>query len=226
MPTRHVSMRRPRGCGRGGIDVTVSDAARRIITRPGRRCTARSRRVRRRRRGGRRAHAANGERGARAAHGDVGCSTGPETRSSRSPPRPTSPTRSGARCTRTSAPPAPTKCPICAMDLVPIAPPRAGEYRLDVTPQPAAKGRGAAGLTLRIRDPDTGRDVAMFAEAHQRLLHLFIIGRDLQYFAHEHPERTARGFAAGDARCRPAPTWSSRISFLAVAIRRWSIARS
>ena len=47
---------------------------------------------------------------------------------------------------------------------------------------------------MRIRDPDTGRDVAMFAEAHQRLLHLFIIGRDLQYFAHEHPERTARGF--------------------------------
>ena len=91
--------------------------------------------------------------------------------------------------------PGATKCPICAMDLVPIAPPRAGEYRLDVDVQPAAKGRGAAGLTLRIRDPDTGRDVAMFAEAHQRLLHLFIIGRDLQYFAHEHPERTARGFA-------------------------------
>jgi hypothetical protein len=49
-------------------------------------------------------------------------------------------------------------------------------------------------LTLRIRDPDTGRDVAMFTEAHQRLLHLFIIGRDLRFFAHEHPERTARGF--------------------------------
>ena len=90
--------------------------------------------------------------------------------------------------------PGATKCPICAMDLVPIAPPRAGEYRLDVTPRPAAGGRGAAGLTLRIRDPDTGRDVAMFAEAHERLLHLFIIGRDLQFFAHEHPERTARGF--------------------------------
>jgi len=95
--------------------------------------------------------------------------------------------------------PGATKCPICAMDLVPIAPPRAGEYRLDVDVQPAAKGRGAAGLTLRIRDPDTRRDVAMFAEAHQRLLHLFIIGRDLEYFAHEHPERTARGFALATA---------------------------
>ena len=90
--------------------------------------------------------------------------------------------------------PGATKCPICAMDLVPIAPPRAGEYRLDVTAQPAGKGRGAAGLALRIRDPDTGRDVAMFAEAHQRLLHLFIISRDLQFFAHEHPAQTARGF--------------------------------
>lgn len=90
--------------------------------------------------------------------------------------------------------PGATKCPICAMDLVPIAPPRAGEYLLDVTPRPAAGDRGAAGLTLRIREPGTGRDVAMFAEAHERLLHLFIIGRDLQFFAHEHPERTARGF--------------------------------
>jgi len=90
--------------------------------------------------------------------------------------------------------PGATKCPICAMDLVPIAPPRAGEYRLDVVARPAVSGRGASGLTLRIRDPDTGRDVAMFTEAHQRLLHLFIIGRDLRFFAHEHPERTARGF--------------------------------
>jgi hypothetical protein len=90
--------------------------------------------------------------------------------------------------------PGATRCPICAMDLVPIAPPRAGEYRLDVAPRPAAGGRGASGLRLRIRDPATGRDVAMFAEAHERLLHLFIIGRDLEFFAHEHPERTAGGF--------------------------------
>lgn len=89
--------------------------------------------------------------------------------------------------------PGPGKCPICAMDLVAIAPPRAGEYRLDVIGRPAPKG-GLAGLSLRIRDPDSGRDVAMFAEAHERLLHLFVIGRDLQYFAHEHPERTAQGF--------------------------------
>jgi hypothetical protein len=34
----------------------------------------------------------------------------------------------------------------------------------------------------------------MFAEAHERLLHLFIISRDLRYFAHEHPRKTPEGF--------------------------------
>jgi hypothetical protein len=97
--------------------------------------------------------------------------------------------------------PAAAKCPICTMDLVPIAPPRAGEYRLDVIQQPAANGRGLRGLELHIRDPDSGREVGIFAEAHERLLHLFVIGRDLQYFAHEHPERTPAGFALA----RPLP---------------------
>jgi hypothetical protein len=91
--------------------------------------------------------------------------------------------------------PGPGRCPICTMDLVPIAPPRAGEYRLDVIPHAASNGRGLDGLDLRIRDPGSGRDVEMFAEAHERLLHLFIIGRDLRYFAHEHPERNATGFS-------------------------------
>ena len=89
--------------------------------------------------------------------------------------------------------PAPATCPICSMSLVPIAPPRAGEYRLDVTQVPSRRG-GIRALKLRIRDPDTGGDVAMFAEAHERLLHLFIVGRDLEYFAHEHPRRTGDGF--------------------------------
>ena len=91
--------------------------------------------------------------------------------------------------------PAPQACPICSMALVPIAPPRAGQYRLEVTQVPARRGAGTSALKLRIRDPDSHENVQMFAEAHERLLHLFIIGRDLRYFAHEHPRRTDDGFA-------------------------------
>lgn len=90
--------------------------------------------------------------------------------------------------------PAPETCPICSMTLVPIAPPRAGQYRLEVTQLPARRGGGIRALELRIRDPDSREDVKMFAEAHERLLHLFIVGRDLRYFAHEHPRRTSGGF--------------------------------
>ena len=86
------------------------------------------------------------------------------------------------------------RCPICSMDLVPIPPPRIGEYRVDVTQVPAANGKGLRALTLQIRDPDSGTPVAMFAETHKRLLHLFIIGWDLHYFAHEHPVQTDAGF--------------------------------
>ena len=91
--------------------------------------------------------------------------------------------------------PEPQACPICSMALVPIAPPRTGQYRLEVTQAPARRGAGTSALKLRIRDPDSHENVQMFAEAHERLLHLFIIGRDLRYFAHEHPRRTDDGFA-------------------------------
>lgn len=88
----------------------------------------------------------------------------------------------------------PQTCPICSMALVPIAPPRVGGYRMEVTQVPAQRGGGVRALKLRIRDPDSREDVAMFAETHERLLHLFVVGRDLQLFAHEHPERTRDGF--------------------------------
>jgi hypothetical protein len=83
-------------------------------------------------------------------------------------------------------------CPICAMALVPIPPPRVGEFKLDVavTPRP---GGGAAGLSLAIRDPDTGDPVTRFIEVHERQLHLFVISRDLERFDHVHPERRDDG---------------------------------
>jgi hypothetical protein len=86
--------------------------------------------------------------------------------------------------------PAPRTCTLCGMDLVPIPPPRLGEYRLDVEPvvSGAARARGmrVTGLRLRVNDPD-GQRVTTFATVHEREFHLFIIGRSLEYFAHVHP---------------------------------------
>ena len=85
------------------------------------------------------------------------------------------------------------KCPLCRMDLVPIPPPRVGEYRMDIAVTAAAGGRGASKLRLTFRDPGTGRPVSSFATIHERLLHLFVIDRKLEYFRHAHPERVADG---------------------------------
>ena len=81
------------------------------------------------------------------------------------------------------------KCAICGMDLVPIPPLRLGEYRLDVE---VRGSRRVTGLQLRMRDSD-GRPVTAFATVHERPFHLFIVSRDLQYFAHVHPEPAAGG---------------------------------
>ena len=84
-------------------------------------------------------------------------------------------------------------CPVCSMALVPIPPPRIGEYRMDVTVMPAADGKGMSGLRLVIRDPETGAPVPSFARVHERLVHLFIISRSLDDFAHVHPESIGAG---------------------------------
>jgi len=84
------------------------------------------------------------------------------------------------------------KCPVCFMALVPIPPPRLGEYKIDVTLVPRAGG-GASGLDIAVRDPETGDPVTQFIDVHERSFHLFILSRDLTQFAHVHPERTADG---------------------------------
>ena len=78
------------------------------------------------------------------------------------------------------------KCPLCAMALVPITPPRIGEYKIDVTLLPRAVG-GASGFEVAVRDPDKGDPVTSFIDVHERPLHLFVISRDLAQFAHVHP---------------------------------------
>jgi hypothetical protein len=83
------------------------------------------------------------------------------------------------------------KCPVCGMALVPIPPPKIGEYKFDVSQMIDA--RGFRGLTLAVREPDTGARVSKFAVVHEKPFHLFIVSRDLKYFAHVHPDDAADG---------------------------------
>jgi hypothetical protein len=77
-------------------------------------------------------------------------------------------------------------CPICKMTMVPIPPMRIGEYRMDVA---TIAGRaGLAGLRVTIRNPSDGSLVRTFEVVHERPFHLFVVGRDLRYFRHLHPE--------------------------------------
>jgi hypothetical protein len=85
------------------------------------------------------------------------------------------------------------RCPLCRMELVPIPSPRIGEYRMDVAITPGAGGRGASKLRLTVREPGSDRPVSSFATIHERLLHLFIIDRQLEYFRHLHPRQLADG---------------------------------
>jgi hypothetical protein len=84
-------------------------------------------------------------------------------------------------------------CPICRMPMVPIPPMRVGEYRMQVTPMADRRGRGLTGLQLRFRDPARGAVVPALETVHERPLHLFVVGRDLEFFRHLHPEARADG---------------------------------
>lgn len=88
--------------------------------------------------------------------------------------------------------PATGKCPLCGMPLVPIPPPRSGEYRLEAELRPRPDG-GASHLRLAVRDPESDALVASFVDVHERPFHLFVISRDLAQFAHVHPVQAGDG---------------------------------
>lgn len=88
--------------------------------------------------------------------------------------------------------PGETTCPLCGMALVPIPPPVFGDYQmtLDFEPvQSPTRGR----LRLRFRNPHTGATATAFHTVHERVLHLFLVSRRLDWFAHVHPELQADG---------------------------------
>jgi len=73
---------------------------------------------------------------------------------------------------------------------------RVRPYRLEVvsTPSPLVAGE-PADLDIRVRLENSVdlREVTDFDLVHERLLHLFLVRKDLGYFAHEHPELVAPG---------------------------------
>jgi hypothetical protein len=64
---------------------------------------------------------------------------------------------------------------------------------MDVAMTPGPNRAGISALRITLRDPESGRPVPGFATIHERLLHLFIIDRRLEYFQHVHPTPAGNG---------------------------------
>jgi Heavy metal binding domain len=80
----------------------------------------------------------------------------------------------------------PGKCPRCGMTLVLKVADRV-EYRLRVDVEPPVLHPGdEATLTLRPLDP-AGVPVPRYEIVHEKLMHLFVVSQDLEFFAHIHP---------------------------------------
>jgi hypothetical protein len=88
---------------------------------------------------------------------------------------------------------APGVCPRCGMTLV-LHIPDSVEYPLEVLHSPEVLKPGAeAVLTFRVFDPKTGQRVKRFEIVHEKLMHLFLVSENLQFFAHLHPLPSADG---------------------------------
>lgn len=83
----------------------------------------------------------------------------------------------------------PGKCPRCNMDLVPGSPLALPDFRLQVesTPRVIKAGQPTT-FRFTVRHPITGAPARDFLTVHDKLFHLFVISRDLDEFAHIHPE--------------------------------------
>ncbi len=85
----------------------------------------------------------------------------------------------------------PGKCSKCGMALRPgIA--DLIEYPMQIrTTPPVLRAGEPVELELQIFQPETHKPVHQFQVIHEKLFHLFLVSQDLEYFAHEHPERGA-----------------------------------
>lgn len=88
----------------------------------------------------------------------------------------------------------PGNCSICGMKLVPGDPAATADYIVKVTTEPKLIRAGQkTRFQFTIVHPVTGVRVDQFADVHDKLFHLFVVSRDLEEFAHIHPEHLADG---------------------------------
>jgi hypothetical protein len=84
-------------------------------------------------------------------------------------------------------------CPRCGMKLVLHVPDRI-EYPLEVEQSPDLIRPGEnATLTFRVLNPETNKPVEHFEIVHEKLMHLFVVSENLEFFAHLHPVPQADG---------------------------------
>ena len=98
------------------------------------------------------------------------------------------------------------RCPVCGMTLVAAA----GDYTpylLDFSLTPRTlRPNQQTHVDFFVRRPTTGAVVRRFESVHERIFHLFVVGRDLEYFAHLHPALRRNGSLGVDVAVpRPGP---------------------
>jgi len=75
------------------------------------------------------------------------------------------------------------------------------EYPLEMSQTPARLKPGdSVTLTFRVLDPLTGRPVKRFELVHEKLMHLFVVSENLEFFEHVHPQLEADGSFRLDTR--------------------------
>jgi hypothetical protein len=82
----------------------------------------------------------------------------------------------------------PGTCPRCGMKLV-AGIPEEKEYLVEIAAEPPRLEPGkVTRLVFHVEDPKTHSLVREFEIVHEKLYHFFVVGQDLKFFKHIHPE--------------------------------------
>ena len=81
----------------------------------------------------------------------------------------------------------PGKCPRCGMTLA-FGVQEEKEYPTDITFTPSVfKAGQKVQMRIHVVDPATSKTINHYEIVHEKLIHLFVVSQDLQYFLHDHP---------------------------------------